>query len=215
MTLKTATSLWSADLANLERDLKRAEPYSDLFHIDVADGHYAPTLLFFPDLVAALRPKTEIPFEIHLITEKPEMWVDPFADAGANRLIFYPDAVRDPAVIQKSILDRGMGVGLSLTLEQPVASLDPYWENMEVVVVLGTGFGVKGVKDVASEAYAKIEELVREREARGLKFEIEADGAIRKHTVPRLREAGADIVVPGSLLFDNDMAEISKWLKSL
>ena len=85
--LKCATSLWSADLANLAADIQRVEPYSERFHLDVADGHYSPTMLFFPDLVAALRPHTDRPFEMHLMTTDPAAWIDPFAEAGADAII--------------------------------------------------------------------------------------------------------------------------------
>src|SRR5688500_12570355 len=86
--LKFSTSLWSADLANLAAEIRRVEPYSERFHLDVADGHYVPNLLFFPDLVKALRPHTRLPFEVHLMCTDPGMWIDPFVEAGADGFIF-------------------------------------------------------------------------------------------------------------------------------
>ena len=199
--LKTSLSLWSADLSNLENEIKRSEPFADYYHLDVADGRYAETLLFFPDLVQAIRPHTNVPFEIHLICEKPEMWIEPFHNAGADRIIFYPGTPEDPDQITRGILDSKMSLGVSLAVKQGVKELDPYWDHLDLVVVLGTDVGVKGVLDVAKGTYEKIQSLVRERERRGLDFEIEADGAIRRETVPLLNEAGADMVVPGSLMF--------------
>jgi ribulose-phosphate 3-epimerase len=213
--LKASTSLWSADLANLEDEIKRAEPYSDLFHIDVCDGQYAPTLLFFPDLVAAIHERTVLPLEVHLITRAPEMWVGPFADAGADRLIFYPDVVEDPEAILSAIADRGVEAGVSLAIQHSPELLVPYLKHLSVAVILGTDFGIKGVKDVAPGTYEKIRETVMVREASKTAFEIEADGAIRRETVPRLREAGVDIVVPGSLMFNENMAEVRAWMHSL
>jgi ribulose-phosphate 3-epimerase len=213
--LKASISLWSADMANLEAEIRRAEPYADMFHIDVADGHYAPTLLFFPDLVSAIRGKTLVPFEVHLITERPEQWIEPFSEAGANSLIVYPDVVADPGSMIDAIKKRGMGLGVSLKIDQPVTLLSPYWKDLDVAVILGTEVGIKGVTTVVEGTYEKIRELARERKRRGLTFEIEADGGIRRETVPLLHGAGADIVVPGSLMFKNDMAEISRWFRSL
>src|SRR5205823_9894961 len=89
--LKCSTSLWSADLANLASEMKRVEPYSERFHLDVADGHYVKTLLFFPDLVKALRPHTRLPLEIHLMTTEPLDWIEPFVEAGADGFIFCLD----------------------------------------------------------------------------------------------------------------------------
>ncbi len=79
MTLKCSTSLWSADLTNLASEIKRVEPVSERFHLDVADGRLIDTFLFFPDLIRAMRPCTDVPFEVHLITERPKKWVDPLS----------------------------------------------------------------------------------------------------------------------------------------
>ena len=95
--LKCSTSLWSADLSNLASEIRRVEPFSERFHLDVADGHYTPTMLFFPDLVQALRPHTNLPLEAHLMTTDPLAWIDSFASAGVNGLIFCYDSLADPA----------------------------------------------------------------------------------------------------------------------
>ena len=213
--LKASVSLWSADLLNLGPEIRRAEPHADFFHIDVGDGHYTPLLAFFPDLVAAIRAATRVPLDVHLIVERPERFVDPFADAGADIMVFYPDATDDPRAVIRQVKARGRRVGVSLSLTHAIATIEPYLDEIDLAVVMGTEVGVKGVDAPAEQAYDNIRELVRLRAARQLAFEIEADGAIRRETVPRLRQAGADIIVPGSLMFQNDMAEISRWLRAL
>src|SRR5438132_10088184 len=105
--LKCSTSLWSADLANLASDMKRVEPYSERFHLDVADGHYTKTMLFFPDLVKALRPHTTVPFEVHLMTMAPLDWIGPFVEAGVDGVIFCLDAVLDPGEVLRAIKATG------------------------------------------------------------------------------------------------------------
>src|SRR5438132_11101685 len=92
--LKCSTSLWSADLANLGAEIKRVEPYSERFHLDVADGHYVHNLLFFPDLIKALRKHTRLPFEVHLMVTDPLSWIDPFVEAGADIVLFCFDAAQ-------------------------------------------------------------------------------------------------------------------------
>jgi len=213
--LKAAVSLWSADLVNLASEIRRVEPYADAFHLDVADGQYAPLLLFFPDLVAAIRRQTEVPLEVHLIVSHPEQWIGPFADAGADTIVFYPDAAEDPAALVRQIKDRGLGAGLSLALADPVGLAVPVLGELDLVVVLGTDAGVKGAPAPDPETYVKIGQLAELRSERGLQFAIEADGGIRRETVPRLRQAGADVVVPGSLMFRGDPKEVSRWLRSL
>ncbi len=213
--LKLSVSLWSAELTNLETEIQRVDPYADLYHLDVADGTYAKLLLFFPDLVKSIRAKTAKPLEVHLITQNPERWVSPFAEAGADRVIFYPDTSSDIQGMINAIKTQNMSVGISLSVENPVALVQPYLEQLALVCILGTGFDVKGVNDVAKGTCDKIHDLTQLRKDKGLDFEIEADGAIRRHTVPKLRQAGADIVVPGSLIFCPEMKENGTWLQSL
>ncbi|HET8840241.1 MAG TPA: ribulose-phosphate 3-epimerase, partial [Ktedonobacteraceae bacterium] len=171
--LKCATSLWSADLSNLAADIKRVEPYSDRFHIDVADGQYVPTLLFFPDLVRALRPHTILPFEVHLITVNPLQWVETFVEAGADSLIFYLDATPDPGEVLRAIKRTGKKAGISLRVEDPVDLLDPYWEALDVVTLLGTYMGVKGTS-MHEGTPEKVRQARIQVSRRGLQTEIEA-----------------------------------------
>jgi ribulose-phosphate 3-epimerase len=212
--LKCSTSLWSADLANLETEMKRVEPYSQRFHIDVADGHYVNNLLFFPDLVKALRKHTRLPFEVHLMTTDPLGWVEPFAEAGADGFIFCFDSAQDPVKVLRAIRSLGKSAGVSLLIEEPLQLLDPYWEDLDVVTLVGTAMGIKGATMDPSvpEKIRLARDIIRQR---GLKAEIETDGGIRRQTVPLIHAAGADTIVPGSLMFGEDPASISKWLASL
>lgn len=212
--LKCSTSLWSADLSNLETEIKRVEPFSERFHIDVADGHYTPALLFFPDLVKAMRNHTDLPFEVHLMTTHPLQWIEPFIEAGADGFIVYLDSEDDPREVMNSIRAHGKFAGISLALSHSLDLLEPYWEDVSILCLLGTEIGIKGagmdpsVPERIRAARAIIEE-------RGLPTEIEADGGIRRHTVPLIHEAGADYIVPGSLMFGEDPAAMRAWLASL
>jgi ribulose-phosphate 3-epimerase len=212
--VKCSTSLWSADLANLAAEIGRVEPYSERFHLDVADGHYVPTLLFFPDLVKALRPHTRLPFEVHLMTTDPLSWIEPFVEAGADRFIFCFDAARDPAAVLRAIRSHGKETGVSLLLTEPLALLEPYWEQLDTLTLVGTAMGIKGAS-MDPSVPAKVRrarQIIRER---GLRTEVEADGGIRRETVPLLHAAGVDYIVPGSLMFKEDPATMRRWLASL
>src|SRR5439155_11256206 len=131
--LKCSTSLWSADLGNLTAEMKRVEPYSERFHLDVADGHYVKTLLFFPDLVKALRPHTKLPFEVHLMVTDPLGWVEPFVEAGADSFIFCFDSMQNPAELFQAVKSFGKKVGVSLRLEEPLDLLRSHWEELDIV----------------------------------------------------------------------------------
>lgn len=212
--LKCSTSLWSADLTNLEAEIKRVEPYSERFHIDVADGHYTPTLLFFPDLLKAIRRHTKLPLEVHLMCTHPLNWIGPFVEAGADGFIVYPDSENDTRGVIDAIKSAGKFAGISLTLDQPLDLLGPFWDDLSIVCILGTRVGIKGA-DMDPGVPDKIRAARALINARGLKAEIESDGGIRRHTVPLLHAAGADYIVPGSLMFGEDPAQMRAWLASL
>jgi len=212
--LKCATSLWSADLGNLTAEMRRVEPFSERFHLDVADGHYVPTLLFFPDLVRQLRPHTQRPFEVHLMTVDPLAWIDPFVEAGADTLIFCHDAAQDPAAVCQAIRARGKGAGVSLLVHEPVELLEPILDQLEVVCIVGTAMGIKGAT-MEEHIPDKIRQVKERIARRGLATQVEADGGIRRNTVPQLQAAGADYIVPGSLMFGEDPPTMRAWLASL
>jgi ribulose-phosphate 3-epimerase len=212
--LKCSTSLWSADLTNLAAEIKRVEPYSERFHLDVADGHYVKNLLFFPDLVAQLRRHTQRPFEVHLMVTEPLGWINPFVEAGADIILFCFDAAKDPAQVLKAIKARGRRAGFSILIHEPVEVAEPYWNDLDVLCVVGTAMGIKGASmdPCVPDKIKRAREIITQR---GLNTEIEADGGIRRDTVPLLKAAGADYLVPGSLMFKEDPQAMRKWLAAL
>jgi|SRR5579859_3170715 len=212
--LKCSTSLWSADLANLAAEIQRVEPYSERFHLDVADGHFVKTLLFFPDLVKAMRKFTRRPFEVHLMTTNPLGWVETFVDAGADSLIFFLEAGSDPAEVIRAVKSSGKQVGISLRIEEPLERLEPYWDQLDVLTIIGTAIGIKGA-GLDDSVPGKIRQARATIAGRRLHTEIEADGGIRRHTAPLLAQAGADYIVPGSLMFGEDPAAMRTWLATL
>lgn len=211
-------SLWSADLANLQSAVERLSPYADSFHLDVADAHFAGDLLFFPDLIAALRRHTDRPFHVHLMVEQPSKLVDRFVDAGANLVSVHAEL--DDTEIRRAIgraRALGAAAGIALRLDTPIERLSSYVELVDSILLLGTQIGVKG-KDLAPEACGRIIQLcaLLERFSERSRIVIIADGGIRKDTVPRLRQAGADAIVPGSLVFQaSDPADIFGWIRSV
>jgi len=212
--LRCSTSLWSADLSQLAAEIRRVEPYTERFHLDVADGHYVQNLLFFPDLVASLRPHTRLPFEVHLMTRDPLPWIVPFADAGADAFIFCLDSLDDPRRTFAAARKLGKQVGVSLLIDEGVERLEPWWPELDMVTVIGTAMGIKGASMDAGVP-AKIRRAREEISARGLATLIEADGGIRRATVPLLQAAGADYIVPGSLMFREDPHAMRTWLAGL
>ncbi|MFM1770397.1 MAG: hypothetical protein RJA22_2926 [Verrucomicrobiota bacterium] len=194
--------------------MRRIEPFTERWHLDVADGHYVKNLLFFPDLVAQLRRQSAKPFEVHLMVTDPLGWIDPFIEAGADILIFCFDAVPNPGEVLRAIRARGKKAGVSLLITESLEVLEPHWSDLDVLCVVGTAMGIKGagmdagVPDKIRRAKAAIRQ-------RGLSTEVEADGGIRRETVPLLAQAGADFIVPGSLMFKEDPPAMRRWLATL
>ncbi|MCC6579807.1 MAG: ribulose-phosphate 3-epimerase [Phycisphaeraceae bacterium] len=212
--LKCSTSLWSADLSNLGEEMRRVEPFSERFHIDVADGHYVHNLLFFPDQVKALRKHTKLPLEVHLMTTDPLSWVDPFIDAGADVILFCLDSAKDPAALLRAIHARGKQAGVSLLITEPLDLVQSLWDQLDLLTIVGTAMGIKGA-DMDAGVPDKIRQARTTIQNRGLKTLIQIDGGIRRHTVPLMHAAGADYIVPGSLMFGEDPKTMRQWLASL
>ena len=180
----------------------------------MADGHYVPSMLFFPDLVKALRKHTSKPFEVHLMTTDPLAWVEPFVEAGADGVIFCFDSLQDPAAAIKKVKDLGKFVAISLLVTEPVSVLEPYWNSIDQVTIVGTPMGTKGTS-MQPSIFTKIRERAAAIEKQRAKVEIQVDGGIRRNTVPEINEAGGDWIVPGSLMFGEDPAAMREWLKSV
>jgi ribulose-phosphate 3-epimerase len=209
-------SLWSADLANLAAGIERVEAFADSFHLDVSDAHFAPHLLFFPDLIRALRPLSKRPFHIHLMVERPTAMIEELVASGADVITVHAEVGKSEAAAAiEVILRAGRSAGLALRLDTPVAASEPYLDNIDALLLLGTGLGIRG-QDLAPEAcerLASVASLLGERRDR---IRLIADGAIRPQTVPLLRRAGADVIVPGSLVFQSqNLVETFSWLRAL
>lgn len=210
-------SMWSADLIRMAEDLERIEGHADILHIDVADGHFAPALLFFPDLMARMRAATAIPIHVHLMTQDAILLdqITQFADAGADLISIHAEngAVADAALAL--IAERGLASGVVLRIETPVERARPYLDRASFLTLLGTAIGVKG-QGLDPTATDRLQEAGRLIAASGRRIVLAADGGIREHTVPLLRAAGAETVVMGSLAFGaDDLAQRMRWLHAL
>ena len=209
-------SLWSADLLDLGGALARTAPYADLYHVDVTDGHFAPALLFFPDLVAAIRRRTAVPIHVHLMVADAVLLsqVEHFAEAGADLISVHAEN-GNAAEALDLVARRGLVPGLVLKLETPVAAAEPHRDRIRFLTLLGTAIGVKG-QGLAPEAEGRLREARALAAGAGRRIVVAADGGIREDTVPGLRRAGAETVVLGSLAFGAaDLGARMAWVRGL
>lgn len=212
-------SVWSADLVRLADDLARVEPFVDVLHIDVADGHFAPVMLFFPDLVAGVRKVSARPIHVHLMVADAIMLsqIEQFADAGADLISLHVEneSVADAAL---DLLERrNVAAGMVLKVETPVDRIRKYAARLHFITLLGTAIGVKG-QGLDEKAGARLKEAqsIIASCGAGHRIVLAADGGIREHTVPLLRQSGAETVVLGSLAFNApSLEERMAWLHAL
>jgi ribulose-phosphate 3-epimerase len=210
--LAIEVSLWSADLADLGAEVARLTPYADVFHIDASDTRFVPSPLFFPDLVAALRPRTTVPFHVHVMAERALPLVEDFARAGVDLLSVHAEA-EDVAEALPAIRARGGTAGLALRLDTPVDAAAAHLDEVDFVVLIGTPLGTKGTAmDPAAPDRVRHLRALAVHAGRD-QIPVIADGGIREATVPALAAAGASAVVAGSLLLgSDDLAATTTWL---
>ena len=207
-------SLWSANLLRLEDDLARITPYCDILHVDVADGHFAPAMLFFPDQISAVKKVSKLPIHVHLMVADRILLeqIDQFAAAGADLITIHVENTNATEALAH-IKSKGLATGLVLKWDTPVSAALPYRGDINFLTLLGTAIGVKG-QSLSDQAPARLQEartLIGSRDVI-----LAADGGIRENTVPLLRAAGAQTVVLGSLAFGAaDLATRIQWLKAL
>ncbi len=148
------------------------------------------------------------------MTNDPLSWVGPFSDAGADGFIVCLDSVDDLCGIVRAVKQRGKFVGVSIRIEEEVEQIEPYLKELDMVTIFGTEVGIKGAA-MDPRTPARVRQARRIIDGRGLSIEVEVDGGIRRQSVPLLHAAGADWIVPGSLMFGEDPAELRRWLASL
>jgi ribulose-phosphate 3-epimerase len=209
-------SLWSADLVRLADDLARIAPHADILHVDVADGHFAPALLYFPDLVAQVKKVSAAPVHVHFMCADAILiaQIDQFAEAGADLISVHVENANAAEALER-IRGQGLRAGVVLKVATPVAQAAPFVPAIDMLTLLGTAIGVKGqgLDPTACDRLGQARALVA---GQGRRVIVAADGGIRDNTVPLLRAAGAETVVLGSLAFGApDLGARIGWLKAL
>lgn len=209
-------SLWSADLVRLADDLARIAPHADILHVDVADGHFAPALLYFPDLVAAVKKVSKVPVHIHLMCADAILrsQIEQFAEAGADLISVHVENANAVEMIDL-IRAKGLRAGAVLKVSTPVSEAAGLVGRIDMLTLLGTAIGVKGqgLDPAACDRLGAARAMVA---GAGRRVIVAADGGIREHTVPELRRGGAETVVLGSLAFGAaDLGARMDWLRKL
>ena len=198
-------SLLSADFSNLGAALKTIEDKGgSLVHIDVMDGHFVPPVSYGQPVIASLRSSTKLPFDVHLMVERPELSISSFIDAGADYVTFHAEATAHADRCIQMIHEKGKKAGVAICPSTPVSVLEYMLPYVDLVLVMTVNPGWGGQK-LIPYTVDKVKELAALQEKNKYSYLISVDGGVNAQTLPVVREAGTDIVVSGSAFFEGKL----------
>jgi ribulose-phosphate 3-epimerase len=201
MQCRIAPSILSADFARLGEEVAAVEAAgADLLHFDVMDNHYVPNLTIGPLVCAALRPRTKLPIDVHLMVKPVDRIVPEFAKAGANIISFHPEASEHVDRTLALIRECGCKAGLAFNPATPLSYLDHTLDKLDLVLMMSVNPGFGGQQFIAS-VLPKIAEVRKKIQASGRDVWLEVDGGVKTDNIAEIAQAGADTFVAGSAIF--------------
>ncbi|WP_368644890.1 ribulose-phosphate 3-epimerase [Alkalibacterium putridalgicola] len=202
--MKIAPSILSADFANLKDDILTAqEGGADWIHVDSMDGHFVPNLTFGANVVKAIRPHTSLPIDCHLMVENPGNFVEDFAQAGADYISIQYESTAHVNLALQLIKSFDVKAGIVINPSTPVSLLEDVLSMVDMVLVMTVNPGFGG-QSFIPETLNKIRKLDQMRTENDYHFLIEVDGGINPETIKECAEAGANVFVAGSYVFNSD-----------
>ena len=213
--VRIAPSILSADFAALGREVEAVtKAGADWIHVDVMDGHFVPNLTVGPMVVKALRKHSRLPFDVHLMITPVDPLVPAYADAGADVISFHPEA--GPHVHRTIQLVKSLGkkAGLVLNPSTPLAAVEPVLGDLDLVLVMSVNPGFGGQAFIESQL-AKIASLRKTIDTLGKPIDLEVDGGVNAETASRCVQAGADVLVAGTAVFQGGPADYAKNISAL
>jgi len=214
-SIKISPSILSADFSKLGSEIQNLEKAgADLIHIDVMDGHFVPNITIGPEVISKLRRYTTLPFDVHLMISPVDNFINDFAKAGADIITIHPEATSDLKNSIKKIKLCNKKVGISLNPQTSIDKALPFIDSIDLVLIMSVNPGFGGQKFM-DETLEKVKVLRQKIDEKKLKTKIEIDGGINFKNAKKAIEAGVDIIVSGTTVFQENGGDLKKNIQIL
>lgn len=212
--IRIAPSILASDFSKLGEEIKKVEKAgADMIHIDVMDGHFVPNISIGPPVVKCLRKVTKLPFDVHLMIDNADLFIDSFIEAGADILSVHIEGNPHIHRTIQHIKQKGAKASIALNPSTPLNSLEWLLDDLDMVLIMTVNPGFGG-QSFIEEMTGKVREFKRMIQQKGKKIDIEVDGGIDTENVYRITEAGANVLVAGSTVYKApDTAQIVRSLR--
>ena len=209
-SIKISPSILSCNFSKLGEEIKSLEKAgADLIHIDVMDGHFVPNITIGPEVIKKIRPLTKVPFDVHLMISPVDNFIEDFANAGSDIITIHPEATKDLKKSIELIKKFDKKVGISLNPNSEIILVEPYLNDIDLILVMSVNPGFAGQK-FKPEVLKKLEKIKKIIVSKNLKIDLEIDGGISFQNSIDAKNAGANILVSGSTIFNENNGDLKK-----
>ena len=209
-SIKISPSILSCNFNKLGEEIESLEKAgADLIHIDVMDGHFVPNITIGPEVIKKIRPLTKVPFDVHLMISPVDNFIEDFANAGSDIITIHPEATKDLKKSIELIKKFDKKVGISLNPNSEINLVEPYLSDIDLILVMSVNPGFAGQK-FKPEVLKKLEKIKKIIVSKNLKIDLEIDGGISFQNSIDAKNAGANILVSGSTIFNENNGDLKK-----